>query len=396
MSGNFGWRGESRDRDDAAPSAFSDAHSAYSPGTSYTRSMPSADPGTVGPAPFSRRVDPDPVPPSPAYPPVDLTVRPHTISALNYLGVAIDTTGSVGPWRPELFKRLAFLFLKSLDFLGGKSGHKHDPTVDNDPPDSAPVTMIDGRKILELQFVGFGDASVNGRYGRSDTIEVAPPGSGPELEGYLHHMRKDCDGGGNDCESSDMALLYADRMLNFPHSIRQKLFVIVTDEPYPEVIDPEHAMRWLGITLQAPTPLRKVVDSLRTRGWSVWCVQKPYGSYPSDPTTQATRDKWKKLLGNERVVDLDDARRVVDVIIGIVALAAGKFDAFTADLRSRHLTPGNPYGRVNVDTVLTSLAPASTVLGAARPLRAPQSRRLLPAGGDSGPMVIDAEIVEDA
>lgn len=384
MSGNFGWRGDARDRDDAAPSAFHDAHRAYTPGTSYTRSTPASDDGGSYRAPFTRAADPDP--PS-TYPPVDLTPRIHQITALNYLGVAIDTTGSVGSWRPELFKRLALLFLGSVSLLGGSAGRKTSSS-----PGGSPVTTTDGRKILELQFIGFGDADIS-----SDTIEVAPPGSGPELDGYLHHMRKDCSGGGNDHESSDQALLFADRMVRLPEGVRQKLFVIVTDEPYPDVIDPEHARRWLGVTLQGPTPLAKVVDSLRARGWSLWCVQKPLSG---DLYTQETRRKWQALLGEERVLPLEDARRVVDVILGIVAIQAGKFDVFTADLTSRHDTPDNKYGKVNVRTVLTSLSSASVMLGAAgKPLRAPQTRALLPARSDpkprDGSVIIDAEIVED-
>lgn len=384
MSGNFGWRGDARDRDDSAPSAFHDAHRAYTPGTSYTRPTPASDDGGSYRAPFTRAADPPP-PPTPTYPAVDLTPRIHSVTALNYLGVAIDTTGSVGSWRPELFKRLALLFLGSVELLGGTVKRKGTSSLDGPP-----VTTIDGRKILELQFIGFGDADIS-----SDTIEVAPPGSGPELDGYLHHMRKDCSGGGNDHESSDQALLFADRMVKLPEGIRQKLFVIVTDEPYPDVIDPEHAQRWLGITLQGPTPLSKVVDSLRARGWSLWCVQKPLSG---DGYTQETRKKWQALLGDERVLPLDDARRVVDDILGIVAIQAGKFDVFTADLISRHDTPDNKYGKVNVRTVLTSLSSASVVLGAAgKPMRAPQTKALLPAHPDTkirrdGHTVIDVDL----
>ncbi|MFX5476466.1 hypothetical protein ABTD55_21345, partial [Acinetobacter baumannii] len=47
------------------------------------------------------------------------------------------------------------------------------------------------------------------------------------------------------------------------------------------------------------------------------------------------RRQWEKLLGDDHVVMLPEASRVVDVIFGILAKETGRVDYFTKELTDR-------------------------------------------------------------
>lgn len=291
---------------------------------------------------------------------VDLSPKPYQVDLPVDLVVAIDTSGSVADWRKDIFDRLGMLYTYGVEMCR--------------PSPSSPRT-------LSIQFVGFGDAAVP-----SDTIEVAPPGEGGCLASYLAQIRKDCLGGGNDQESSDLVLLYVDRFRTSSNKTKSKILVIVTDEGPPKRVDPEQAKRWLGVTLEESLSFQDLKLSLQRKGWGIFCVQKPYEDDPSDRTkTNQFRSQWVEMLGEERVLFLDTARRVVDVLIGILAASVGRFDFFTEHLKTRHLVPGNQYGTQNVHTVLQALAPMSRVMDA-KVLRKPQTHLLLP---ESASTVVD-------
>lgn len=290
-------------------------------------------------------------------PPVSFEVKPYRVNLPIEVVVVVDTSGSVAAWRQEIFDRLAMLYRISDKICRGGS--------------ATDSTRVGLDTILSLQFVGVGDAVVP-----SDTIEVAPPGSGPELDRYLAQMRKDCSGGGNDQESVDLALLYVDRFLEAGSKSRHRIVVIITDEGYPDQVLPEQARRWLGVSLPEPIQMKSLVQKLNQKGWSLFCVQKPYNEDMGGKTIEFHRD-WQGLLGSERVVQLDEARRVIDVLIGILSIQVGKYDHFVQDLNDRHLTQQNKFGPSNVQTVMRALRPASTVLGMTQ-TRAPQTVPLLP------------------
>ena len=103
------------------------------------------------------------------------------------------------------------------------------------------------------------------------------------------------------------------------------------------------------------------------------------GSYDPD----RIRGAWERALGRERVLPLDDGRRVVDVMLAVVAKTTGQTAAFTASLQARQ--GGTAHGAVNIATVQRSVA---LVPDGAAPLQLPvaRSKCLLPDG--AAPMTI--------
>jgi hypothetical protein len=256
--------------------------------------------------------------------------------------VAMDTTGSMGSWRDEIFRRCALMAKEAKEFLGDD---------------------------LAILFIGFGDA----KFG--DVVEVAPFGNGPELDDYLEAMEHRTGGGGDEEESPELAAYFVHRRVEMPKA-KHAYFWVVTDEKAAPNVSERLARTVLGLT-DGETPTTKVLFQMLLRKMEPFIVLRrtDIGSYDPD----AIRQFWVDVVGEERVVPLDDGRRVVDAMLGVVAKTTGQLDKFTKALLQRQ--GGTKYGNVNIQTVQASIAmvPGAGPSDAQIPV---VSKPLLPAGDD--------------
>jgi hypothetical protein len=278
-----------------------------------------------------------------AAPRVDFSpARTVKTDAANVLMVAMDTTGSMGSWRDEIFRRCALMYEEAQGFLGDD---------------------------LAILFIGFGDA----KFG--DPIEVAPFGSGPELDLYLETMKKRTGGGGDEEESPELAAYFVHRRVEMPKA-KHAYFWVITDEKAAPNVSERLARTLLGLS-DGEVPSTKVLFQMLLRKMEPFIVLRrtDIGSY--DP--EAIRKFWVDTVGEERVVPLNDGRRVVDAMLGVVAKTTGQLDKFTKALLNRQ--GGTKFGDVNIQTVHASIA---LVPGAGPSDQAPpvMSKPLLPAGDD--------------
>lgn len=320
MSGNYGWGGRDRAADYDPPArdntGFSRAYKPYDNGPSPD-AFSKADANKSKAVPMSRAVGGKAA--SMAVHNVDLSAKKHIETAKkNVIILSMDRTGSMGDWRHEIFQRLALLFKESEKLLG---------------------------ESLEVIFTGFGDLA----YG--DTFEVAPPGSGPELDQYLLALDKHESGGGNMIESSEMPAYYVAHNVD-TKSARNVFYFTITDEGFYPFIKESDVDATLGLR-GGGEDSAKILRDLKVRA-NVFTILAQTGTCNSTVQRQ-----WKGAIGEENVVELDDARRVVDVLLGIIAKLAGQFDQFSKALDARQL--GTQYGKVNVKTVQDAL---SKVIGA--------------------------------
>jgi hypothetical protein len=88
------------------------------------------------------------------------------------------------------------------------------------------------------------------------------------------------------------------------------------------------------------------------RKYDVYLIRKPYKRSSNDQDSAEDREirgRWIELLGADHICDLPDPGRVVDVIFGILAKVANKFEEFKEEIEGRQ-TPDQ------VNTVYKSLA----------------------------------------
>lgn len=331
MSGNHGWGGNDR-ADDFSPrqnDGFSQAHRPYSQ-QSYdpdrysnaskqlnNRSVHMTAGPSIAQAQLSQ-LDPA----MSRLSPVDTNPRRKQVTTKkNVIIVAVDRTGSMGPWTKEILDRCAVLYKEAQKYLG---------------------------EDLEILFTSFGDYPAT-----KDEFLVAPLGNGPELDTYLQVLNADADGGGNGVESSDMAAMYCLEMLDTT-SAQNVFFFTVTDEGfYPEK---RHAEGYIGCkTSPELKDMAAVYRALKIR-MNVFTI---FGATATGRGYGNANKSWEETLGNDHVVPLDDGRRVVDVMLGVIAKITNQFDQFSVHLDQRQ--GGTQFGAVNQKTVFNAL---SRVVGA--------------------------------
>ena len=131
----------------------------------------------------------------------DLVPASLTTNSESPLVIACDVTGSMGEWPAVIFSKLPYLELEGKEYLG--------PT-------------------MEISFAAIGDA-----YCDQYPLQVRPFTSGTDLKSQLEELVIEGGGGGQACESYELAALYYSRNVGMPNAIKP-IFVYIGDEP-PEV-----------------------------------------------------------------------------------------------------------------------------------------------------------------
>lgn len=242
--------------------------------------------------------------------------------AENPVVIACDVTGSMGEWIATIFSKLPYLEHEGKVYLGDD---------------------------MEISFAAIGDV-FNDRY----PLQVQPFSSGISMKESLEKLVHEKGGGGTSEESYDLAAMYYANNAEFPNSIRKPIMIIIGDEGVYSFIAKDHAETWAKVSLQDRMEVKELFALLRKK-YNVWIVRKPYMSTTNYPSSAETRiqSQWCELLGDDHVVSLPEADRVVDVIFGILAQETGKNDYFEKELKERQGKDVDGAHKINV--VLNSL-----------------------------------------
>ena len=337
MSGAFGWGGKDRAADRQTSGGTAGFGSAYG---AYQQPAPATRAGAASPA-VQRLDDSLPLPGSPVATLADLTPKDLVADADNVLIVSMDMTGSMGEWRDEIYRRMPLLFKEAQALLG---------------------------QSLAVLFIAFGDV----KFG--DRIWVTKFGAGPELDGFLDSLPRNANGGGDEEESPELVALYVLQRVDVSRA-RNVYFWTITDESPAATIESTYARQHAGVRVGPELSTTKSVFDALARKLRPFVVLKRTDSFGYDP--DRIRANWERTVGPERVLPLDDGRRVVDVMLAVVAKTTGQTAAFTAALQARQ--GGTKFGAVNIDVVQRSVA---LVPDGAAPLQLPAARSkcLLPDG----------------
>lgn len=240
-----------------------------------------------------------------------------TSTASNVLVVVSDMTGSMGAWPKEIFKRLPLLYTDVSRYL---------ETDD-----------------LEILFIAHGDARTD-----RNPIQVAQFGKGRVLDGYLTSFVS-CGGGGQGTESHELVAYFIEKHVDL--SSAQNVYTyFLTDEAACDDVSDRHVREYLGDSdvdrnLRSTKNLFGVLKR-KMKIFTVLCETDCY-----DPTP--IRHWWERTIGKEYVLHLSDARRVVDVMLCVIAKLTGQIALFESDLKTRQFSM--PYGKKNVNTVMETV-----------------------------------------
>lgn len=221
------------------------------------------------------------------------------------LVILVDGTGSMGEDPETIFEKLPLLDDGVKDYLGDD---------------------------CEISYAMIGDVTDS-----TPPLQVRPFGRGKQMVESLNKLVIGKGGGSNLQESYELAALYYARNAEMPKATKPVLIFICDEGVYPNV-DVKWAKDYANVELKEEMTSKELFAELK-RKYSVYCIRKHYGGQiEGDKMTGDNlkiQRQWVSLLGEDRIAILTEARRVVDVILGLLAIETGKEDFFEKEIKER-------------------------------------------------------------
>ncbi|MBP7554408.1 MAG: hypothetical protein KA885_13360 [Spirochaetes bacterium] len=215
--------------------------------------------------------------------------------------IGIDTTGSMAEWPKIFFDKLPLLYKEAIKYFPGCS----------------------------ISFQAINDFLADGE---DVALQPAPFGKGAELDELIANLYPYGGGGGNGGESYEIFAAY-NSFLEAPNAKIKPIAIILGDEPLFKFV-PEEVADFYKLSEGAKkVSTKKVFDDLRNV-CDVFLVRKPYYGFGMD---EPVMKNWEEFGGfdRERILNIQDPKRVVDVILGIFGVLTNKIDTFEEELTSR-------------------------------------------------------------
>lgn len=241
-------------------------------------------------------------------------------TASNVIIVVVDVTKSMNTWPGEIFKRLPTLFIEACEYLGN-----------ND---------------LEILFIAHGDVRTD-----NFAVQVSKFARGADLDPILASFYMKCGGGGQGDESQEIVAYYLLKQVD-TSSAQNVYTFFITDEAACDIIDPKYVKEYLDIRMDSElTQTKDVFAALQRKGkiLTILCETTNSSYNPA-----MIKKRWEDNVGKDRILPLNDSRRVVDVILGSIAKLTGQLSEFTQNLTTRQI--GTQHASQNIETVTRSIS----------------------------------------
>lgn len=225
-----------------------------------------------------------------------------TTDSLYPIIVGVDTTGSMSEWPKIFFEKLPLLYKEAIKYF----------------------------PQCEISFQAINDYHADGpQY----ALQPAPFGRGAQLDELIGQLYPYGGGGGQTKESYEIFAAY-NSFLKAPKAVIKPVAIILGDEaPFDQV--PLEVCRHYGLIVgEEPLPAKEAFRKLHAT-CDVFLVRKPYYGFgePDEPIMKIWREM--ALVPRERILNIEEPRRVVDVILGILGILTGKAELFEQELKER-------------------------------------------------------------
>ncbi len=184
-------------------------------------------------------------------------------------------------------------------------------------------------------------------------LQVRPFASGPPLDHELSQLGPQF-GGGDAPESYGVMAYYYLNHCEIPNAVKPILILILDAEAHDEV-RPSEIKKVTGEVIQSPLKTADLFDEL-SKKFAVYVVLS--GRCKSDFVGR----RWVEILDDQHVVEMADARDVVEICLGIYSGELGLYDEFEMRSSARHSDKPERVSRVSRS--LRSLASKSASMAA--------------------------------
>lgn len=226
----------------------------------------------------------------------------------------------------------------------------------------------------QICFAAVGDATCD-----EVPLQVGQFESGIEMDDDLTKFILEAGGGGQQSESYELGLYYfANRVQTDAWEKRGKkgyLFIVGDEKMYPRA-ERKYLEEIIGVTAESHASTEEIVAKLLER-WEVFYILPNQTSYYNDA---GILTHWKKYLGPERVLKLEDPNGVAELIATTIGLCEGNVghDRIADDLASVGAHSGIVKAVTETTKGLkgTELATAGTATGLKPASKSPNTARI--------------------
>lgn len=212
------------------------------------------------------------------------------------LVLAVDVTGSMAEWPRLIFEKLPLLYTEVQRYLPN----------------------------AEISFAAIGDATCD-----RVPLQAGDFNKGKELDAIVSSLYPEGGGGGGARESYELMAYYYLNNAEIPKA-KKPIFIFAGDEGFYDSIDSGLVKTYIGNDVAGSLSSMDVMAQL-CKKYDTYILRKQYESSHES----YINEQWKNALGSQKVMKLDDPKRIVDCIIGIVASTAGSFDDYKNRLTKR-------------------------------------------------------------
>jgi len=218
--------------------------------------------------------------------------------------ISIDVTGSMGDWSKIIYDKLPMFYGQLI-----MKNYCEDPS---------------------LSFAAVGDLNCD-----EAPIQVTPFSQGAAIDSVLAKIWLEGGGGGQNYESYEMAAYFYGTRCEFTVASKGYAFFTGDEGFYPAIIK-QDLEKFLGEKAKAPISTETAFQGLQ-KFFTVFYLHKPYYDPEIDKNLTA---KWKKLIGEENVLHLQDPKSVVDIMLGAISISSGSrnLQTYIQDMRERGQT----------------------------------------------------------
>lgn len=252
----------------------------------------------------------------------DLVPKSIKSDSTNPIVILCDVTGSMGKWPATIFSKLPYLANEAKFYFGDD---------------------------YEVSFGAIGDA-----FGDQYPLQVHDFGKDKDMEATLKKLVVEGGGQATSEESYDLGALYYARNCEMPNAVKP-LLIFIGDEGIHSPMYKDKAKSYAKVDIEKSMSVEEIFEELKQK-FDVYIIRKPYNTYSNtsrDPREAAIHEQWEKLLGEDHVLMLPEAERVVDVIFGIFAKVTDKVKEFRKELKDRQLKDAD--GEHKIEIVMKSL-----------------------------------------